>query len=75
MQRSGSGLIQAVEWRPGMPVNTGTFNKVVLLHCVADGEVTAHFKTGDETRTFKAGDDVTLPYVDVTISSGSFDVN
>jgi hypothetical protein len=75
MQRSGQSLIQATEWKPGMPVNTGTFNKVSLIHCVADGDVTAHFKTGDETRSFKAGDDFALAYVDITVNSGSFDIN
>ena len=75
MQRSGQGLIQAIEWKPGMPVAIGDFNRVSVLHCVTDGSVTAHFKTGDETRDFIAGDDFTLAYVNVTINSGSFDVN
>jgi len=75
MQNSGKSLIQAVEWKPGMPVATGDFKKVSLVHCVADGDITAHFKTGDESRTFVAGDDMTLSYVDVTVDSGTFDLN
>ena len=75
MQNSGKSLIQAVEWKPGMPVATGDFKKVSLIHCVEAGTVTAHFKSGDEPRTFVAGDDMTLAYVDVTVNSGSFDIN
>ncbi len=75
MQNSGKSLIQAVEWKFGMPVATGAFKKVSLVHCVADGGITAHFKSGDETRNFIAGDDMTLAYVDITVNSGSFDIN
>jgi hypothetical protein len=75
MQRSGQSLIQAVEWKPGMPVSSGDFKKVSLVHCVSDGDVTAHFKSGNETRTFKAGEDFVLAYVDITVNSGSFDIN
>ena len=75
MQNSGKSLIQAVEWKSGMPVATGDFNKVSLVHCVGAGSITAHFKSGDETRTFVAGDDMTLAYVDITVDSGSFDIN
>ena len=75
MQNSGISLVQAVEWRPGMPVSSGDFKKVVLVHCVEDGDIIAHFKSGDETRSFVAGDDFTLAYVDITVSSGSFDIN
>ncbi len=75
MQNSGISLIQTVEWKVGMPVSTGTFNKVNLIHCVDGGNITAHFATGDETRTFVAGDDFSLAYVDVTVDSGSFDIN
>ena len=75
MQTTSNGLVQAVEWKPDMPVSTGSFKSVCLIHCVADGNIVAHFKGGDKTRTFVAGDDFTLPYVDVTVSSGSFDLN
>ena len=75
MQKSGNDLIQTIEWKAGMPVSSGTFQKVRLIHCVADGDITAHFKTGDETRNFKAGDDFSLAYVDITVNSGSFDIN
>jgi len=75
MQNSGKSLIQAVEWKPGMPVTTGDFNKVSLIHCVLDGVITAHFRSGDETRTFLSGEDFTLAYVDITVDSGEFDIN
>ena len=75
MQNSGKSLIQAVEWKFGMPVSTGDFKKVSLVHCVTAGSITAHFKSGDEPRTFAAGDDMTLAYVDITVTSGSFDIN
>ncbi len=75
MQNSGISLIQTVEWKPSMPVSSGTFNKVNLIHCVDGGDITAHFATGDETRSFIIGDDFSLAYVDVTVVSGSFDIN
>jgi hypothetical protein len=75
MQRSGTSLIQAPEWKFGMPVSSGDFKKVSLLHCVSDGDITAHFSNGDETRSFTAGEDFTLAYVDITVVSGSFDIN
>ena len=75
MQNSGVSLIQAPEWKAGMPVSSGDFNKVVLVHCVEDGQITAKFRSGDETRTFLAGDDFVLSYVDVTVVSGKFDIN
>ena len=75
MQNSGISLIQTVEWKPGMPVSTGDFKSVKLIHCVEDGDITAKFPTGDETRSFIAGDDFTLDYIDVTVVSGSFDLN
>ncbi len=75
MQRSGNNLIQTVEWKQGMPVSSGTFKGVNLIHCVTDGSVTALFPGGDETRAFVAGDDFSLDYVDVTVVSGTFDIN
>ena len=75
MQNSGMSLIQAVEWKHGMPVSSGTFKGVNLIHCVADGHIKALFVEGDETRSFIAGDDFVLAYVDVTVLSGSFDIN
>ncbi len=75
MKNAGHNLIQAVQWMPSMPVTTGTFVGAELIHCVEDGDVTAHFPSGDKTRSFVAGDDFTLAGVDVTIVSGSFDIN
>jgi len=75
MQNSGKSLIQAVEWKEGSPWSTGTFIGVGLIHCVTDGDVTAHFVAGDETRSFVAGDDFVLRNVDVTVVSGTFDIN
>lgn len=74
MELAGNDLIQTIEWKAGMPVNTGTFT-VKVIHCVADGDITAHFPTGDETRSFIAGDDFSMALVSVTILSGSFDLN
>jgi len=75
MQNSGISLIQTIEWKPGMPVATGVFKKVNVIHCIEAGDITAHFKTGDETRPFLPGDDISLSYVDITVVSGSFDIN
>ncbi len=75
MQNSGISLIQAIEWKPESPVTSGTVKGVNVIHCIAGGDITAHFVTGDKTRSFIAGSDVTLPYVDVTVLSGEFDIN
>ena len=75
MQNSGISLIQTVEWKYDMPVGSGDFKGVNLVHCVEDGAITAHFPQGDKTRLFVAGDDFSLPYVDITVDSGSFDLN
>jgi hypothetical protein len=77
MQKVGGQLIQAVEWKKGTVGTAGMqFKKVSLIHCVEDGDVTAHFTTGDETRSFKITDpDRILANVDITIVSGSFEVN
>lgn len=75
MTNAGVNLIQAIEWKKGMPVDTGSFPGVNVIHCVEDGDITAHFKAGDETRSFIAGDDFVLAAVDVTVVSGSFDLN
>jgi len=65
---------QAAEWVFESPFTTGK-HTAQLLHCITDGSVTAHFKEGDKTRAFSAGDDITLDNVEVTITSGSFDIN
>jgi len=75
MQNSGISLIQTVEWKSGMPVSSGDFRGVGLIHCVEDGDIVAKFPTGDETRSFVAGDDFALAGVDITVSSGKFDIN
>ena len=75
MQATGNGLIQAVEWKPDMPVSAGTFKSIRLIHCVEDGDITAAFKSGSKTRSFLAGDDYVLPMVDVVVVSGKFDLN
>jgi len=75
MQAVGNGLIQAVEWKDNMPVTAGTFKSARLIHCNEDGGITAHFISGDKTRDLVAGDDLTLAGVDVTITSGNFDIN
>ena len=75
MQRSGNNLIQTVEWKFGMPVSSGDFKGVNLIHCVEDGDIKGLFVEGTETRSFIAGDDFVLAYVDITVLSGSFDIN
>ncbi len=75
MQRSGNNLIQTVEWKFGMPVSVGNFYGVNLIHCVEDGDVKGMFPQGTETRSFVAGDDFSMDYVDITVLSGSFDIN
>ncbi len=75
MLNSGTSLIQTIEWKAGMPVSTGDFDSVKVIHCVSDGDIIAKFPTGDETRSFVAGDDFSLAYVDITVVSGSFDIN
>ena len=74
MEKAGNDLIQTVEWIYGMPVSSGTFKGTNLIHCVADGDITAHFAQGDETRSFVAGDDFSMAHVDITVVSGSFDI-
>ncbi len=75
MKRVGHNVIQTIEWKAGMPVSTGVFTSVSVLHCVDSGDVTCHFPTGDETRSFITGDDFSLDLLSVTIVSGLFDIN
>jgi hypothetical protein len=74
MQKVGLELVQTIEWKSGMPVGAGDF-VANLIHCVSDGDIVAHFATGDETRTFVTGDDFALNGVAITVNSGSFDIN
>ena len=74
MQKAGTELIQTIEWKPGMPVDTGAF-VANLIHCVEDGAITASFPSGDETRSFFAGDDFALAGVAISVDSGLFDIN
>lgn len=75
MKKNGGDLIQTVEWKAGNPLTAGRHDGIFLIHCVEDGDLTAHFITGDETRSFVTGDDFSLANVDVTVVSGSFDLN
>jgi len=76
MQTTGNGLIQAVEWKKGSyGVGAGQYKSVRVLHCIEDGDVTAHFPDGNDTVTFTAGDDVTLAGIDIAIVSGKFAIN
>ncbi len=76
MQRSGNNLIQTIEWKEDMPVSSGNFFGVNLIHCVEDGNVKAMWKSGNTfSRSFVAGDDFSLDYIDITVESGSFDIN
>ena len=65
---------QAVEWKDNSPISSGV-HTANLIHCIEDGDVTAHFESGDKTRSFVTGDDVTLANIKVTVVSGKFDIN
>ena len=54
---------------------SGNFKGILLIHCIADGNVTVHFPTGDETVSLTAGSDRSISNVDITINSGTFDLN
>lgn len=76
MQATGNGLIQALEIKKGMNgLSTGNFKAVRVVHCSEDGSIVVHFPDGDETVQLVAGDDRVLPGLDITISSGKFDLN
>ena len=75
MINNNGELIQAIEWRAGMPVSSGDFKSVSLIHCVEAGNIKAKFDAGEETRLFKAGDDFSLRNIDITVVSGKFDIN
>ena len=68
--------IQAMEWAEGYSdLSTGSFSNVHVISCIEDGDITCHFKGGDITKRFTAGMDRTLNDEDITIVSGSFDLN
>jgi len=70
--------IQAMEWMENLSeVETGggRIEKVIVIHCIEEGTVTAHFPNGDENKSFTAGMDRTLNGVAITIDSGKFDIN
>jgi len=70
--------IQAMEWMENlseMETGGGRIENVIVIHCIEDGTVTAHFKNDDEEKSFTAGMDRTLNSVAITIDSGKFDIN
>lgn len=76
MQKLDRDIIQAVEWKKGcFGITTGTHESVQVLHCLANGNVTAHFPEGDESADMVAGTDVVLDRVDITINTGSWAFN
>lgn len=76
MQLIGKDMIQAIEWKKGcFGVTTGTYKTVQVLHCLTNGNVTAHFPEGDESADMVAGTDVVLDSVDITINTGSWAFN
>lgn len=76
MQTTGSGLIQAMEIKKGMNgISSGDFKAVRVVHCSEDGDIVVHFPDGDETVSLVAGDDRVLAELDITVSSGKFDIN
>ena len=76
MNNAGRNLIQAIELQAGRyGVTTGTFEKTSVVSCLDAGDILVSFKSGDETFTFAAGADATVPNVDVTIVSGTWAIN
>lgn len=68
--------IQAAEWSKGMSeLTSGTYEGVIVISCLVDGDIVCHFKNGDETKSFTEGMDRTLNGESITISSGTFDIN
>jgi len=74
MQNMGSNLIQALEIMKGKNALTSGRHKAEVIHCRDDGDLIVHFPDGDETVSLIAGEDRTVGY-EVTISSGTFDIN
>lgn len=67
--------IQAMEWQKGFSdLTSGTYENVIAISCTDAGDVTAHFKLGDETKSFTAGMDRTLNNESITIVDGIFDI-
>lgn len=68
--------IQAIEIQPGLNgLTSGTHKGIMLIHCVAAGDVTIAFDSGNETVSLTAGDDRSVRGLDVSIVSGTFDLN
>ena len=68
--------IQTMSIQKGLNgITGGDFKGILLIHCIDDGDVVVHFPTGDETVSLNAGDDRSISNVDITISSGTFDLN
>jgi len=74
MQNSGNNLVQALEIMKGKNALTTGRHKARVIHCREDGDLIVHFDDGDETVSLVAGDDRTVGY-EITISSGTFDIN
>lgn len=68
--------IQAIEAQPNLNgLTSGTHKGIMLIHCRASGNIKIGFDSGDETITLTAGDDRSIPGLDVEIVSGTFDLN
>lgn len=68
--------IQAMEWMENYSeLESGTYEHVIVISCIEDGDIVCHFKNGNETKSFTAGMDRTLNAESITISSGKFDIN
>ena len=68
--------IQALEWMANYSdLTSGTYDNVIAISCIGEGDVVCHFKNGDETKSFTDGMDRTLNGESITISSGTFDIN
>jgi len=76
MQATGNGLVQAMEIKKGMNgLTSGDYTAIRVVHCTEDGDIVVKFPAGDETVSLVAGDDRVLADLDITISSGKFDIN
>ncbi len=77
MVNNGYQMIQAIEIQPGLyGVSTGTFDRVQVIRCLEDGDITITFRDGSqETVSMTAISDAAVDGLTVTIVSGSFALN
>jgi len=68
--------VQAMEIQKGLSaLTTGTITGVKLISCMADGDISVAFPGGAETVSMTAGMDRAVGGHNITITSGTFDIN